>query len=214
MRLPPAVHEYVSSLGISSLRPAQEKAVAAGLLEGENVLVCSPTASGKTLIAEMAFVQCVSEQKMGVYVVPLKALASEKLRQFSSRNAFSVGMAVGDLDEKDKNLGRHDVLVVTAEKLDSLLRHHAPWVSRIGVVVVDEIHLLNDPSRGPTLEILLTMLRRLVRPQVVGLSATIGNPEELSEWLDASLVADDWRPVRLDKGVMTDLRVEFPDKPF
>ncbi len=212
--LPDFASEYLDRLGIPSLRPAQEKAVAAGLLDGVSVLVCSPTASGKTLIAELAFLRSLKEKKMAVYVVPLKALASEKLRQFSSRNTFSVGIAVGDLDERDSNLGQYDVLVATAEKLDSLLRHHAPWTSRIGVVVVDEIHLLNDPSRGPTLEILLTMLRRLVRPQLVGLSATIGNPEELSEWLGATLVTDDWRPVRLDKGVLVDGQVRFPDKPF
>lgn len=212
--IPPHVQEYIDAQGISGLRPAQQKAIDAGLLEGKNVLVCAPTASGKTLIAELAFLRAKKANKMAVYVVPLKALASEKLRQFRSREIFSVGIAVGDLDEKDSDLGRYDVLVVTAEKLDSLLRHHAPWTGRVGVVIVDEIHLLNDSSRGPTLEILLTMLRRLVRPQVVGLSATIGNPKELSEWLNAELVQDSWRPVRLDKGVLVDGKVTFPDKPF
>ena len=201
-------------LGIAELRPAQQKALDAGLERGRNLLVCSPTASGKTLIAELAFLQALNEKKISVYIVPLKALAQEKYAQFTKRNVFSVGLAVGDLDEKDQHLHQHDVIVATAEKLDSLLRHHAPWTARIGVVVVDEIHLLNDPGRGPTLEILLTMLKRITRPQLIGLSATIGNPEELAEWLAADLVVDDWRPVRLDKGVLVGTSVEFPDKPF
>ena len=98
----------------------------------------------------------------------------------------------------------------TAEKLDSLIRHHAPWLKEVAVVVVDEIHLLNDPSRGPTLEILITILRSILKNvQIIGLSATIGNPEELSKWLNASLVQDDWRPVELKKGIYFNEEVEF-----
>lgn len=203
------ISSFLEKQGIAELRPAQKKAISAGVLEQDNVLVCTPTASGKTLIAEMAFIDAVCRKKMGLYVVPLKALASEKHREFSRRHSFSVGMSVGDLDESDTKLGTFDVLVVTAEKLDSLLRHRASWLSRVGCVVVDEIHLLNDPGRGPTLEILLTLLRRQIKPQIIGLSATIGNPEELAEWLDANLVMDSWRPVRLDKGVFVDGTISF-----
>ena len=80
----------------------------------------------------------------------------------------------------------------------------------VGVVVIDEIHLLNDPSRGPTLEVLITLLRRVLKNlQIVGLSATIGNPEELAEWLGARLVEDDWRSVKLRKGVYLNVQLEF-----
>ena len=77
-------------------------------------------------------------------------------------------------------------------------------------VVVDEIHLLNDPGRGPTLEVLITLLRKtLPTLQLIGLSATIGNPEELAAWLEAKLILDAWRPVRLDKGVYLDGKIAF-----
>ena len=204
--------EYLSAQGISELRPAQEKAVAAGVLEGVNVLVCTPTASGKTLVAELAMREVVAKQKKALYVVPLKALGSEKYRSFSERLGCRVALSVSDFDSSDSRLEEFDVIISTAEKLDSLLRHHAAWLSRVGCVVVDEIHLLNDASRGPTLEVLLTMLRRLLDPQVVGLSATIGNPEELAAWLDAELVLDTWRPVRLDKGVLVGREVSFPEE--
>jgi len=72
----------------------------------------------------------------------------------------------------------------------------------VKTVIVDEIHLLNDPERGPTLEILITLLKQLLpKMQLLGLSATIGNPEELASWLGAELVLDDWRPVKLEEGV-------------
>ncbi len=210
--LPDRARTFLEKQGIRSLRPAQEKAVDAGVLEGANVLVCTPTASGKTLVAELAMLEAVAAGKKALYVVPLKALGSEKYRSFSERLGCRVALSVSDFDSSDAKLAEYDVIISTAEKLDSLLRHHAPWISRVGLVVVDEIHLLNDASRGPTLEILLTMLRRLIDPQVIGLSATIGNAEELASWLDARLVKDDWRPVRLDKGVFVGDEVRFPEE--
>ena len=90
------------------------------------------------------------------------------------------------------------------------MRHKAPWLNMVKVVVLDEIHLLNDPGRGPTLEIVITILRELQKKiQIIGLSATIGNPQELADWLEAKLVIDTWRPVRLDKGVYLDEKIEF-----
>ena len=204
--------EFLDAQGITALRPAQEKAVSAGVLGGENVLVCTPTASGKTLVAELAMLEAVARKQKAIYVVPLKALGSEKYRSFRERLGCRVALSVSDFDSSDRKLSEYDVIISTAEKLDSLLRHHAPWLSRVGLVVVDEIHLLNDSHRGPTLEILLTMLRRLIDPQVIGLSATIGNPQELADWLGARLVEDAWRPVRLDKGVFVGGEVRFPSE--
>ncbi len=208
MTLPKHIKELLCKLEITTLRPAQEKALKKGLLKGNNILVCTPTASGKTLIALMGLVNQVRENKKGVYVVPLKALATEKYRSFS-KLPFKVALSIGDLDETDKKLSDADIIIVTAEKLDSLLRHHTPWINKVGLLVVDEIHLLNDPYRGPTLEMLITLIRRLCNPQIIGLSATIGNPQELSSWLKAELVQDDWRPVRLDQGVFLNGEIRF-----
>jgi len=212
-RIPEKLHEALSAAEIAELRPAQEKAIKAGLLEGKNLLVCTPTASGKTLIAELAMVSSILNRKgKAVYVVPLKALASEKFNDFKKRyGAFAkVGLSIGDFDSSDPYLTDYDIIICTAEKLDSLIRHHAPWIRSIAVVVIDEIHLLNDAGRGPTLEILITMLRQLLpKIQVIGLSATIGNPEELAEWLNAHAVIDDWRPVKLHQGVYREGVIRF-----
>lgn len=198
---------------INKLRPAQEKAIKKGLLEGKNLLVCTPTASGKTLIAELAAVKSVIEGKgKSVYIVPLKALASEKYRDFRRRygKILKVALSIGDIDSADPYLADYDLVITTSEKFDSLIRHHTPWVSGIKTVVVDEIHLLNDQERGPTLEILLTILKHLLKnAQIIALSATIGNAEELAEWLQADLIVDTWRPVKLHKGIYFEGKVEF-----
>jgi helicase len=198
---------------IKELRPAQAKSVEKGLLDGKNLLVCTPTASGKTLIAELAALKSIIEGKgKAIYIVPLKALASEKYKDFKKRydGTAKVVLSIGDIDSADSYLVDYDLIITTSEKLDSLIRHHAPWLSMVSTIVIDEIHLLNDPGRGPTLEILITILRQLLKKsQIIALSATIGNPEELSEWLGADLVEDDWRPVKLHKGVYLDGEVEF-----
>ncbi|MEK6854319.1 MAG: DEAD/DEAH box helicase [Nanoarchaeota archaeon] len=212
-KIPQKLYEAVAAAGVTELRPAQVKSIHAGLLEGKNLLVCTPTASGKTLIAELASISAILNKKgKAVYVVPLKALATEKYNDFKKRygSFIRVAISIGDFDSSDAYLADYDLLIVTSEKLDSLIRHHAPWVKMISVVVIDEIHLLNDPGRGPTLEILITMLRQLLpKSQLIALSATIGNPEELARWLDAELVTDTWRPVRLHQGVYRDGVIRF-----
>ena len=211
--LPPQLHAVFAKSGIKEFRPAQQKAIDAGLLQGKNLLICTPTASGKTLIAEMAAGKAILEGKgKAVYIVPLVALASEKAKDFKKKyeSLFKVALSVGDFDSSDPHLMDYDLIMCTAEKLDSLIRHHAPWLRFVSVVIVDEVHLLNDVSRGPTLEVLLTLLKKILPSvQVIALSATIGNPEELAAWLQATLVKDDWRPVPLHKGVYLDNTIEF-----
>lgn len=190
---------------ITTLRPAQEKAIQAGLLEGKNLLVCTPTASGKTLIAELALVKHIMENSgKGIYIVPLRALAVEKYKAFKEKykGLLRIALAIGELDSSESRLEDYDLIICTSEKIDSVLRHRASWINSLACVVVDEIHLLNDISRGPTLEVVITILRKLVpKIQLIGLSATIGNPLNLAKWLDAELVVDTWRPVVLKEGV-------------
>ncbi|MBD3319109.1 DEAD/DEAH box helicase [Candidatus Woesearchaeota archaeon] len=202
--------------GIDELRPAQEKAVRAGLLDGMSLLICTPTASGKTLIAELAAVKTILEHKQKVvYIVPLVALAQEKYREFKARYAglFNVALSIGDYDSADGRLIDQDLIITTSEKLDSLIRHHAPWIMYVKTLIIDEIHLLNDVSRGPTLEILITLLKRMLsNVQIIGLSATIGNPEDLAEWMGAVCVKDLWRPVPLHQGILVGNEIEFRNR--
>ena len=199
--LPESVVDLLKERGIRKLTPPQSSAVRAGLLKGRNVLVTAPTASGKTLIGELALVKAFLEGRMGIYVTPLKTLASEKYEEFKfwERLGLKVGITTGDYDEPGEGLGRYDVVVATYERLDSILRLKPSWLARVGVVVVDEMHMIGDRDRGPIVELIVVKASR-IGAQIVGLSATIGNPEEIAEWLDAELVMSDWRPVRLIEG--------------
>lgn len=212
-KLPCALYDVLENQGIKELRPCQEKAITAGVLDSRSLLVCSPTGSGKTQVAEYAALTSILEKKgKAVYIVPLRALAAEKYKDFMKRYSHlcKIAMSSGDLDSADNYLAGYDFIIVTAEKLDSLLRHQAPWVKGIATMIVDEIHLLHDVTRGPVLEMLITLLRDILpHLQIIGLSATIGNPEELAAWLDAELVFDTWRPIPLKKGIYCDGKLEF-----
>ena len=199
--------------GVRRLFPPQAEAVKAGVFDGRSVLLCTATASGKSLLAEVAAVKTALEGRMALYAVPLKALAHEKLLHFSYYGKLAkVGISTGDFESDDKRLHEYDVVVVTYEKLDSLLRHRPSWLGSVGLIVVDEIHYLGDPRRGPVLESIIAKVRHLgLRAQFIGLSATVGNAAEVAQWMGARLVASSWRPVPLREGVYFGGRIHFPD---
>ncbi|GGJ16329.1 DEAD/DEAH box helicase [Halobellus salinus] len=203
------VREQYRASGIEELYPPQAAAVEAGVTRGENVVAAIPTASGKTLIAELAM---LTADGPALYIVPLRALAREKYESFAALPGVSVGISTGDFDSPAEALGEEDVVVATAEKVDSAIRNGASWVEALACVVVDEVHLLGRARRGPTLEITLaTLQRRAPGVQIVALSATVDNPDAIAAWLDAELVESTWRPVSLRRGVYVDGDVDFDD---
>ncbi|MDE1855397.1 MAG: DEAD/DEAH box helicase [Candidatus Micrarchaeota archaeon] len=213
--VPNEMFETLEQRGIKSLTPPQEMALKRGLLNGGSMVVASPTASGKTFIAEMAMINSViRNRKKAVYVAPMRALVSEKYEELKSAYPFlKIAMSIGDLDSLDPWLSGYDIIFASTEKLDSLIRHGLNWLDDVGCVVIDEVHMLDDASRGPTLEILMTKLRRLCKSaQILALSATIGNAKEIAEWLGAELVESDYRPVRLEKGVTFSGKAYYLDR--
>jgi len=207
--IPPSTIEFLQKNGYVNLYPPQEKTVKAGLLEGKSILVSAPTASGKTLIAILAIIRHLSEKRGKiVYLSPLKALASEKFNEFKKLGSvdicknLKIQISTGDFDASEKNLGQNDILVLTNEKMDSIIRQGAEWIDQISLVIADEVHLLGDDDRGPTLEIVLTKLKLLPKkPQILALSATVTNADEIADWLECKLVHSEWRPVPLSEGV-------------
>jgi len=189
--------------GIKTLFPPQAEAISAGLFTKKNMVIAIPTASGKTLLAELAMVREFIEGGKCLYVVPLRALASEKHSEFRKweKIGAKIGLSMGDYESKDEWLGGKDIIVATSEKADSLMRNKAGWLKDISCVIVDEVHLIDSSKRGPTLEILISKMRKLCRPRIIALSATIPNAEEISSWLDAVCVRSEWRPVPLYEGV-------------
>jgi helicase len=219
--LPESVKQVTIDSGISELYPPQEEAIRAGALEGKNLILASPTASGKTLVAELCALKHVIESEGKIlYLTPLRALASEKYQEFQKYTAIrktsgrrvSVGISTGDYDSSDPWLGKFDIVITTNEKADSLLRHRAPWVNDLSLVIADEVHLLNDAERGPTLEVVLARLMQMnPEAQLLALSATVKNAMEAAEWLRAESITTEWRPVTLEEGVLLHDEAHFKD---
>ena len=203
--------KFLDSQGFEKLYPPQEDSINEGLLDGHSVLVSSPTASGKTLIATLAILKYLSKKNTGkaIYLSPLRALASEKYSEFKKMEEIStdtrkikVAISTGDFENLERKLESSNVLVLTNEKMDSIIRHNAEWIDDIGLVIADEIHLIGDQDRGPTLEMVLSRLKRLnTKPQIIGLSATVTNSNKIAKWLGCNLVKNNWRPVPLSEGV-------------
>ncbi|NWG11530.1 DEAD/DEAH box helicase, partial [Candidatus Bathyarchaeota archaeon] len=221
LAIPEPVKEIIIKSGIMELYPPQEEAVKAGALKGKNLVLASPTASGKTLVAEFCALKHILEKNgKTIYLTPLRALANEKFDEFkkytqirkSDGKRIRIGISTGDFDSSDPWLERYDIIITTNEKADSLLRHRAKWMDEISLIVADEVHLLNDAERGPTLEVVLARLMQ-INPdiQILALSATINNVEEIAEWLKADHVTTEWRPIPLKEGVLLHYEIQFKD---
>ncbi|MHA1601872.1 MAG: DEAD/DEAH box helicase, partial [Promethearchaeota archaeon] len=238
--LDPRIIKFLESRGYTDFYPPQWEAIKPGL-ENRNLIISIPTASGKTLIAEIIALQRLFQAsqesdieslpektatsttktasykkhkgKKILYLTPLKALAQEKYLEFKQNwlsLGFRVGISTSDIDHPDIRIFQNDLIFLTNEKADSLLRSNPDLMQEIQLVIADEIHLLNDTGRGVTLEFLLTCLRTLnSNIQLIGLSATIQNANELAEWLNAELIESQWRPVELREGFYINGEIQF-----
>jgi len=191
---------------IKELYPPQEEAIKAGLIDtNKNFVIASPTASGKTLLAELVMLKSIlTASGKCLYVVPLNALAYEKYLNFKDKysSVAKVGISTGDYESSSRYLERYDIIILTLEKLDSLTRLKPAWLRKISVVVVDEVHVIGEEKRGPRLEGAMARFMSF-NPvaRVIALSATISNVGEFGNWLDASVIKSDWRPVPLKEEV-------------
>ena len=181
-------------------------------LLSDNLVISIPTAAGKTLLATLAMIKNLSNKKKIIYITPMIALTNEKYSYFKEifGKKYRVSMSIGDFDSDDPWLKYSDIIVCTIEKLDSLTRHKADWLKEVGLIIVDEVHLINDSRRGPTLEVLLTKMKQLIpESNFISLSATVKNSKELANWLDSKLFVSDFRPTKLHEGVYFDNKITF-----
>src|SRR5919109_1691411 len=205
----PRIKPLLEHLGYLSLYPPQEQALSKGLLDGRNLLITTPTASGKTMIALIAAMNILKKGLKVIYLTPLRALTTEKsqdFRIFEELDLFEreikVKVASSDYSSAGRELAQADVIVLTNEKMDSLIRHRSEWIHEVGLFVADEVHLIGERERGPTLEMMLTKIRKMYsHAQVLALSATVKNSSEIARWLDCELIDSNWRPTRLVEGV-------------
>lgn len=198
------------------LLPVQEAAVQRySLFEGRSLVISSPTSSGKTFVGEMAAMRAIFAGKRVLYLTPLRALAEEKYHTFRTRySAYGVKVVVATRDRRefdhDIEQGDFQLAVLVYEKLSQLLVRHPQLLRTVALVVVDELQMLGDPERGPSLELSLAkLLGSVPRPQLLGLSAVLREAEQVAEWLQADLLFQDERPVELYQGVLLGDRFRY-----
>jgi helicase len=209
----------LDSLGYSTLYPPQELAISKGVLEGRNLLITTPTASGKTMVALMAAIKTIEKGLKVAYLTPLRALAAEKCQDFHALNnpkiferRIKIELASSDYDSPGEELADADITILTNEKMDSLMRHRSDWISEVGLFVIDEVHFIGDRERGPVLEMMLTIIRKMYpRIQLLALSATVVNSTDIASWLGCELVDSKWRPTELIEGVYQDGIIKMSD---
>jgi helicase len=199
---------------LSGLLPVQSIAVEKGLLEGKDLLVVSATATGKTLIAELAGINNILMKKgKFLFLVPLVALANQKYKEFKKRYrslGIRTSIRVGGSKIRTKEWVRvkpdytADIIVGTYEGIDHVLRMGKPeLLGQLGTVVIDEVHLLEDEERGSRLDGLISRLRAIApESQMIYLSATVGNPATLAKELGAALVEYEERPIPIERHLM------------
>ncbi len=212
LTIPDAFKRSLKTQGSTHLLPVQYMALENGLLDGKSLLVVSATASGKTLIGELAGIPRALQGQKFIFLTPLVALANQKYRDFKKRYAklgLKVALKVGmsrikareEIKLPDDDISGADIIVGTYEGIDFLLRSgKADLLKNLGTVVIDEIHTLDDEERGPRLNGLIKRLNTLFSDlQLIGLSATVQNPQEIAGEFGLQLVEYDKRPVPLER---------------
>ena len=212
LKIPKEFRNVLIDSGNDKLLPVQYLAIKEGLLKGEDLLVVSATGSGKTLVGELAGITKALNGNKFIFLTPLVALANQKYRDFKRKYsklglnvAIKVGRnrvkAKGELNLPDSDVSKSDIVVATYEGIDYLLRNgNSDNLSNLGVVLIDEIHMIDDEDRGTRLNGLIKRIKHLYpKTQIIGLSATVKNPEFLADEFNMKLVKYDERPVPLER---------------
>ena len=165
--------------------------------DNRSVLVAAPTSSGKTLIAEYAIAKALEDGLTVAYTTPIKALSNQKFRDLTAwLGPDRVGLLTGDNAIRPEV----DVVVMTTEVLRNMIYAGSPRLENLGLVVLDEVHYLQDPYRGPVWEEIIIQLPSMTR--LVCLSATVTNANELAGWIgqvhgSCDAIVEPTRPVEL-----------------
>ncbi|XP_023656412.2 DNA polymerase theta isoform X1 [Paramormyrops kingsleyae] len=218
--LPKPVLEKYQCLGVTRMFEWQAECLTLGkVLEGKNLVYSAPTSAGKTLVAELLMLKRLLESKRkALFILPFVSVAKEKMHYL--QNVFQeAGIRVeGYMGNTSPASGFSalDVAVCTIEKANGLINRliEENKLDLLGIIVVDELHMLGDSGRGYLLELLLTKILYISQKsfardspedapvfsegiQIVGMSATLPNLDLLARWLNADLYHTDYRPVPL-----------------
>lgn len=181
---------------IKEFNPAQKAVIESGYLENKNnTVIAIPTASGKTVLGIMAALKTILDGGKAVYAAPLISIQNEKVKEFKKFEEH--GIKVG------KHPSSSDLSVMVFESFDAITRFSWDVLREIDTIIIDEFHMIGEYSRGPTIECAITRAK-MINPslRIIALSATLENMGEIEEWLDATVVEHDYRPVPLNKEVL------------
>jgi helicase len=195
--------QWLPYLPYRTLNPAQAQAAPAVVNGRQHLVVTAPTGAGKTVIGMLAALTAIlRDHRKAAWLVPQRSLTDELDRDLTAWRDLGLRVArlSGEYAVDVPKLRTADLWIATTEKFESICRATSlrSALAQVSCLVVDEIHLLGDPERGPLLEALLARVRGADSPvRIVGLSATAANAEQVAEWLDAQPVRIQWRPTRL-----------------
>lgn len=195
--LPDYVSVYLEKFRLKrviQLWPLQENYINTGFGKDENLFVCGPPASGKTLIAEIEMLREIQENVgKALYCTPFKALNRQKEKDFSSsfgNYGYKVEATDGDHPSTPQILKEARIIVATYERILMALKHEEEWLKDLTLLCADEITILDEADRGSNIDIVLTLLKEKYNVRVVALSSLIGNPRQLADWLRARLITE------------------------
>ncbi|OZD12990.1 hypothetical protein CH253_18145 [Rhodococcus sp. 06-156-3C] len=197
---------------ITQLNDLQIRAVNEfGVLDDSSLVVTAPTSSGKTMIGELAALRAASRRGRTIFLLPIKALVNDKYEHFTKiyeSSGIKTIRATGDYSDQVSEFlrGQFDFALLTYEKMSYLALSNPHVLGMPAVVVVDEAQTLTDKNRGSNLEFLLTILNnrrgQTGTPQIITLSAVVGDLKGLDLWLGGKNLHTDKRPVPLREGVL------------
>ncbi|RKP03260.1 hypothetical protein CXG81DRAFT_9766, partial [Caulochytrium protostelioides] len=203
--LPQTVVDNYRKSGLTTLYPWQRECLLQdpGVLQGtRNLVYHAPTSAGKTLVADLVTLRHVLRfRRKALMILPYVAIVSEKVESIGAiLEGQNIDVAGYYGKQKHIPFEEVDMAICTIEKANSIVNQliESGQIQDLGIVVVDEMHMIGDENRGYMIELMLTKLRFL-KPsiQIVGMSATLSNLPDISDWLDAHLFVSEYRPVPL-----------------
>ncbi len=211
LQIPPEFKEILTNLNIELL-PVQNLAISEGLLNNENLLIVAPTSTGKTLCGELAGIPKALNNQVMIYLSPLVSLTNTKFEEFKNKygNILKVAIRVGmsrinvkgeDLVITDSEIDDADIICASYEAFDYIIRNgEYKNIKSVGTIIIDEIQTLGDQERGVELDGLIARLKVIYpEAQIIALSATIANANEIGDRLGFKTVIYDSRPVPIER---------------
>lgn len=206
------------ALPYGKLNPLQSLCTRHALYGEENLLVIAPTGAGKTLVGILGLLSAaIRQDAKAVWLVPSRALAKEITKNIQELRhpKLRVLSLLGGEDAHNDLLKQHNIWICTTEKYESILRRQSAIkiTNQIYTVVIDEVHLLADRTRGALIESIIARVKdQAPYPRIIGLSATLENDEEFAGWFNARILKSTWKPNCLNKEVISyqaDKREDF-----